>query len=74
MNDGLEGAGLVLYGKEWANLFGWNMKHQLEGRGRCGMTAPDRVQELEFLFNTKNNWQSLWEIREEKWWYKNMVK
>lgn len=53
-------------GKEWADIFGSNVKHQLEGRGRCRMTAPDRVQELEFLFNTKDNWQSLLEIRKEK--------
>lgn len=53
-------------GKEWADIFGSNVKHQLEGRGRCRMTAPDRAQELEFLFNTKDNWQSLLEIRKEK--------
>ena len=62
-----------LCGKERAGVFGWNMKHQLEDRGRRRRTAPDGVQESEFLFNAKDNWQSLWEIRKEKRWHKNTV-
>lgn len=54
-----------LCAKERAGVFGWNMKHQLEGRGRHRMTAPDRVRESHFLFNAKDNWQSPWEIRKE---------
>lgn len=49
------------------------MKHQLEDRGRRRRTAPDGVQESEFLFNAKDNWQSLLEIRKEKRWHKNTV-
>lgn len=65
MNDG-SGESQVVYGKEGADLFGQNMKHQSEGRGGCSMIAPDRIQEWGFVFNTKDNCQSLWGLRKEK--------
>lgn len=47
--------------------YGYIVSHQLEGEAARGTTAPDRVQEPEFLFNTKDNWQSLWGIRIRIW-------